>query len=181
MDAPRHHVNGGEELATTIRLTRMGKKKRPFYRLVVLDSRKRRDGAYLANLGYYNPFVEPLEVELHEDEVILGAKRDEAFGATMMFGLGGLFVETFRDVTFALAPITPEAAGRMVRGVKAWKVLDGARGAKRADIEGIEDSLLRLSQLVTDFERIVELDVNPLIVGAGANACAVADVRIRLS
>ena len=57
-------------MATTIRLTRMGKKKRPFYRLVVLDSRKRRDGAYLANLGYYNPFVEPHEVDLHHEEIL---------------------------------------------------------------------------------------------------------------
>ncbi|MFN2370680.1 MAG: 30S ribosomal protein S16 [Candidatus Krumholzibacteriia bacterium] len=57
-------------MATTIRLTRMGRKKRPFYRLVVLDSRKRRDGAYLANLGYYNPFAEPAEVDLHTDEII---------------------------------------------------------------------------------------------------------------
>jgi len=59
-----------DTLATTIRLTRMGKKKRPFYRLVVLDSRSRRDGAYLANLGYYNPFVEPHEVDLRADEII---------------------------------------------------------------------------------------------------------------
>ncbi len=57
-------------MPTTIRLTRLGKKKRPFYRLVVLDSRERRDGAYLANLGYYNPFVEPPEVSLHTDEII---------------------------------------------------------------------------------------------------------------
>lgn len=57
-------------MATTIRLTRMGRKKRPFYRLVVLDSRKRRDGAYLANLGYYNPFTDPHEVELHAGEII---------------------------------------------------------------------------------------------------------------
>jgi len=59
-----------DTLATTIRLTRMGKKKRPFYRLVVLDNRKRRDGAYLANLGYYNPFVEPHEVQLHTEEIL---------------------------------------------------------------------------------------------------------------
>jgi small subunit ribosomal protein S16 len=58
------------QVATTIRLTRMGKKKRPFYRLVVLDSRVRRDGAYLANLGHYNPFVEPAEVKLHADEIV---------------------------------------------------------------------------------------------------------------
>ncbi len=57
-------------MATTIRLTRMGRKKRPFYRLVVLDSRKRRDGAYLANLGFYNPFIEPHEVNLHADDII---------------------------------------------------------------------------------------------------------------
>ena len=57
-------------MSTTIRLTRMGRKKRPFYRLVVLDSRKRRDGAYLANLGYYNPFTEPHTVELNDEEII---------------------------------------------------------------------------------------------------------------
>jgi small subunit ribosomal protein S16 len=57
-------------VSTTIRLTRMGRKKRPFYRLVVLDSRKRRDGAYLANLGYYNPFSDPHTVELHDEDII---------------------------------------------------------------------------------------------------------------
>ena len=66
-------------MATTIRLTRMGRKKRPFYRMVVLDSRKRRDGAYLANLGYYNPFCEPAEVELHSDDIINWLDK----GATM--------------------------------------------------------------------------------------------------
>ena len=66
-------------MATTIRLTRMGRKKRPFYRMVVLDSRKRRDGAYLANLGYYNPFCDPHEVELHADEIISWLGK----GATM--------------------------------------------------------------------------------------------------
>jgi small subunit ribosomal protein S16 len=57
-------------VSTTIRLTRMGRKKRPFYRLVVLDSRKRRDGAYLANLGFYNPFCEPHEIKIQSDEII---------------------------------------------------------------------------------------------------------------
>ncbi len=57
-------------MSTTIRLTRMGRKKRPFYRLVVLDSRKRRDGAYLANLGYYNPFTEPHTIELNDDDIL---------------------------------------------------------------------------------------------------------------
>jgi small subunit ribosomal protein S16 len=69
-------------LATTIRLTRMGKKKRPFYRLVVLDSRKRRDGAYLANLGYYNPFSEPHEVQLHTDEIIAWLRKGASLSET---------------------------------------------------------------------------------------------------
>ncbi len=113
-------------------------------------------------------------------EVILGAKRDPAFGATLMFGLGGLFVETFKDVTFHLATIGPDEASRMVREVKAYELLEGKRGMERADIEGIEQCLMRLGQLVDDFDQIAELDVNPLIVGPGAGGCSVADVRIRL-
>jgi acetyltransferase len=121
-------------------------------------------------------------------EVILGAKRDAVFGPTLMFGLGGLFVEIFKDVTFALAPIDRHAAARMVREVRAYRLLQGARGMPGADVAGIEQCLLRLSQLVSDFERITELDINPLIVGPASPAgtggeapvTAVADVRIRL-
>ncbi len=69
-------------MSTSIRLTRMGRKKRPFYRLVVTDSRNRRDGAYLANLGYYNPFVEPLEVRLHEDEIIAWLRKGARVSST---------------------------------------------------------------------------------------------------
>ena len=113
-------------------------------------------------------------------EVILGAKRDAAFGPTLMFGLGGLFVETFQDVTFALAPITMATAKRMVREVKAYRILQGARGTKPADVNSIEQCLVRLGQLVADFDRIVELDINPIIVGDASQGSAVADVRIRL-
>ncbi len=114
-------------------------------------------------------------------EVILGAKRDAAFGPTLMFGLGGVFVSILKDVTFALAPIDAGTASRMVRGVKAFLLLEGARGTGAADIEGIEQSLRRLGQLVTDFERISELDINPLIAATEGGGNAVADVRIRLS
>ncbi|MHC4716556.1 MAG: acetate--CoA ligase family protein [Planctomycetota bacterium] len=113
-------------------------------------------------------------------EVILGAKRDEVFGATLMFGLGGLFVEILKDVTFALAPIDEATASRMVREIRTFRVLAGARGGVAADVGRIEQCLLRLSQLIVDFPRIVELDVNPLIVGAPEVGAAVADVRIRL-
>ncbi len=114
-------------------------------------------------------------------EIIMGAKRDPVFGPTLMFGLGGIYVELFKDVTFALAPIDRATAQRMTRNVKAYRLLEGMRGGARADIEGIQESLIRVGQLVSDFDRIAELDVNPLIVGAAETGNAVADVRIRLS
>ena len=113
-------------------------------------------------------------------EVILGAKRDPVFGPTLMFGLGGLFVEIFKDVTFALAPIDEGTASRMVREVKAVSILQGARGTKAADLKGIEECLCRLGQMVSDLGRISELDINPLLVGPAEQGSAVADVRIRL-
>jgi succinyl-CoA synthetase beta subunit len=114
-------------------------------------------------------------------EVILGAKRDPAFGPVLMFGLGGIYVELFEDVTFALAPIGRAAAGRMLRRVKAHRLLEGLRGSQPADIKGVQECLMRVGELVADFKRIVELDVNPLIVGPAQTGNAVADVRIRLS
>ena len=114
-------------------------------------------------------------------ELIIGAKCDPVFGPTLMFGLGGIYVELFKDVTFALAPIDRATAARMARRVKAYRLLEGRRGGARADIEGIQESLIRVGQLVSDFDRIAELDVNPLIVGPAETGNAVADVRIRLS
>ncbi len=70
-------------MATAIRFARMGKKKRPFYRLVAVDSRKRRDGAYLANLGFYNPFVEPYELQLHDEEIMVWLRRGAVVSETV--------------------------------------------------------------------------------------------------
>jgi len=114
-------------------------------------------------------------------ELILGAKRDAVFGPTVMFGLGGIFVQIFKDVTFALAPMDEATAGRMVRGIKAVSILTGARGTEAVDLEGISDCLRRLGQLVDDFPRISELDINPLIAAPRPTGNTVADVRIRLT
>ena len=114
-------------------------------------------------------------------EVILGGRRDPAFGPVLMFGLGGVLVEYFKDVTFAMAPVGPDAAGRMIRRVRTHPILEGARGGEPADLDGIAQCLVRLGNLILDFERIVELDVNPLIAGPASRGNAVADVRIRLS
>jgi acetate---CoA ligase (ADP-forming) len=114
-------------------------------------------------------------------ELILGAKRDPAFGPTLMFGLGGIYVELLNDVTFGLAPLDMATASRMIRQVKAFKLLQGARGKPPADVQSIVEFLVRLGQLAADFDRIAELDINPLIAGAAPSGNLVADVRIRLS
>jgi acetyl coenzyme A synthetase (ADP forming)-like protein len=111
-------------------------------------------------------------------EVILGVNRDAQFGPLMMFGLGGTYVEVFKDVTFRLAPIRELGAKRMIESIKSYKLLKGYRGEPASDVNSIADTLLRLSQLVTDIDEIAELDVNPLIVYADGKGCRVADGRI---
>ncbi|MFZ5775876.1 MAG: acetate--CoA ligase alpha subunit [Thermodesulfobacteriota bacterium] len=113
-------------------------------------------------------------------EVILGIKRYSSFGPLIMFGLGGIFVEIFKDVSFRLAPIRRNGARHMVRSIKAYPMLNGARGAAVADQAELERCLLRLSMLATDFPEIAELDINPLMVHAEEQGCSVADCRILL-
>jgi acetyl coenzyme A synthetase (ADP forming)-like protein len=113
-------------------------------------------------------------------EIILGIKRDSSFGPVVMFGLGGIFVEIFKDVSFRVAPIGKLTAEEMIRDVKSYKILAGARGRKPSDVSSIETAIQRLSQLAIDFPQIKELDINPLIVGEEGNGCFVADARILL-
>jgi acetyltransferase len=114
-------------------------------------------------------------------EVILGMSRDPQFGPMLMFGLGGIFVEVMKDVTFHLAPITAEEAMRMLAGTKSFALLEGARGRAAADLTSIAGGLQRISQLVTDFPQIVEMDINPFIVGEVGTPAVVADARMTLS
>jgi acetyltransferase len=113
-------------------------------------------------------------------EVILGASRDARFGPLMMFGLGGTMVEILKDVTFRLAPMWQISAERMVRSIKAFKILDGFRGKPPADVDAIVDILLRLSHMVCNHPEISELDINPLIVHDRGKGCSVADSRVML-
>lgn len=114
-------------------------------------------------------------------EVILGMTRDPQFGPMLMFGLGGIFVEVMKDVTFYLAPITAEEALQMLAGTRSYQLLTGARGRAGVDLSAIANCLQRISQLVTDFPQIAELDINPLIVGEIGTEPVVADARMRLS
>ena len=111
-------------------------------------------------------------------EVILGMKRDRQFGPMLMFGLGGIFVEVLKDVTFGLAPLTGEECMKMVESVKTYKLLTGARGEKPVDIDAIVLNMQRLSQLVMDFPEIEEIDINPLKVGQMGDGAVVVDARI---
>jgi acyl-CoA synthetase (NDP forming) len=111
-------------------------------------------------------------------ETILGMKRDPHFGALLMFGLGGIYVEVFKDVVFRIAPIRELGARHMIDGIKGFKLLNGFRGEPPSDIEAIAQSLMRLSQLVTDFPEIEEMDINPLIVLPSGSGARVVDARI---
>ena len=97
-------------------------------------------------------------------EVIVGAIKDPQFGQTLMFGLGGVFVEILKDVTFRIAPITRGDAEEMVTGIKAYPLLKGYRNTPPTDIEAIISILLNVSCLVMDNPQIKELDLNPIIV-----------------
>jgi len=114
-------------------------------------------------------------------EVILGMSRDPQFGAMLMFGLGGIFVEVMKDVTFYLAPITADEAMQMLKGTRSYALLTGARGQAAVDLESIAIGLQRISQLVTDFPQIQELDINPFIVSKVGGEPFVADARMTLS
>ncbi|RJP16601.1 MAG: CoA-binding protein [Candidatus Abyssobacteria bacterium SURF_5] len=114
-------------------------------------------------------------------EVILGMNRDPQFGPMLMFGLGGIFVEVMKDVSFHLAPITAQEAMQMLSESRSYALLTGTRGQPGVDLGAIANGLQRISQLVTDFPQIQELDISPLIVGEIGTEPIVADARIILS
>jgi len=114
------------------------------------------------------------------EEVILGVKRDRSFGVVIMFGLGGLFVEVFKDVSFRVAPVGTRAASEMIKEIRAYSMLAGARGKKPRDIHSVEECIQRLSILALEQPEIKELDINPLIVNDEGGGCYVADARIML-
>ncbi len=114
-------------------------------------------------------------------EVILGISHDPQFGPVIMFGLGGIYVEVLRDVTFRLAPMREFGARRMVEETRSSAILRGVRGEPPSDIEKIEECLLRLSQLAVECPEVAELDINPLFVYSEGQGAAVADIRVRVA
>jgi len=113
-------------------------------------------------------------------EMIIGSKLEPGFGPVVMLGMGGIYVEVLKDVTFKLAPMTNIEADDMISSIKTKKILEGVRGEKPSDINKLSECIQRLSQLVSDFNEIKELDMNPVLVMEKNKGCKVLDVRIGL-
>lgn len=113
-------------------------------------------------------------------EMIIGMSRDVQFGPLIMFGLGGIYVNFLRDVSFALAPLSKREVAEMIRETKAYTLLRGIRGEKPADLKALEEVILRVGQLSMDFPEILEMDINPLMVYEEGGGCIAVDVKITL-
>jgi acetyltransferase len=114
-------------------------------------------------------------------EMLVGVSRDPQFGPLVAVGMGGIYVEVLKDVAFRLAPISKQEVSAQIRSIRTFPLLRGVRGDPPADIASVEDVVLRISQLVTDFPEIVEMDINPLVVHNQGEGAIVLDARIILS
>jgi acyl-CoA synthetase (NDP forming) len=140
-------------------------------------------GKILENAKKYDAAAKIVGVLVQEmapqsTEVIVGAIKDLQFGQTLMFGLGGIFVELLKDVTFRIAPITREEAEEMITEVKAYPLLTGYRNTPQADIDAIVTILVNTSKLVMNYPEIKELDLNPIM--AYEKGAKTVDARIIL-
>ncbi len=122
--------------------------------------------------------VQPMVGEGHE--LILGGRQDPQFGPVVLVGLGGIFVEIIGEVEVRVAPISRQTAEEMVERLRGFQILKGVRGRQPADIRSLIDALLRLSQLLCDFPRIQEIDVNPLRVFEEGSGSRALDARVIL-
>ncbi|MDF1577823.1 MAG: acetate--CoA ligase family protein [Desulfobulbales bacterium] len=150
-----------------------GEAVRDYFDLMMLRIRQRAPEAAIEGV-YVEKMLNP------GLEVIIGMSRDRQFGPMLMFGLGGIFVEVMKDVTFHLAPITEVEALQMLKSTRSYEILQGKRGRHGVDLPAIANGLQRISQLTTDFPQIIELDINPFIVGEAGSDPWVADARITL-
>ena len=116
----------------------------------------------------------------NKKETIIGMSEDPQFGPMIMFGLGGIYVEALKDVSFRIAPLSRQMAGEMIEEIKTTKLLKGTRGEDPSDIESIIEIILKVSQLVIDFPEIIEMDINPLFVKKQGEGSIAGDARIRI-
>jgi acetyltransferase len=138
-----------------------------------------RAGRYMPDARIWGCQVQQMAPEGRE--ILLGMSRDPQFGPLVAFGLGGIYVEALKDVAFRVAPFSRREAEQMIREIRSYPLLEGVRGEPPADHEAMVDALLRISQLVTDFPEIVELDINPLMVFEEGRGAMAIDMRLVLA
>ena len=139
----------------------------------------------MANVRAYKPNANVLGVTVQEylppaREVVVGTMQDKSFGPTVMFGLGGVWVEIMKDVSFRLAPLTRDDAFEMIEEVKGYSVLTGVRGKPPADTEALADILQKVGQLAVEVPEIAEMDLNPVFVFDKGKGAVAVDARIIL-
>ena len=139
----------------------------------------------IKNAKAYKPNAKIMGVTIQEylppaREIIVGALQDPSFGATVMFGLGGVWVEVLKDISFRLAPLSAEDAMEMIKEIKGYPVLAGLRGTPPADTEAIANLIQKVGQLAYEFPEISELDINPIFVFDAGKGVIAVDARIVL-
>jgi acetyltransferase len=146
---------------------------RDFYDLLIYRAQR-----YMADARIWGVLVQ--EMAASGKEIIIGMNRDPQFGPLLMFGLGGIYVEVLKDVTFRIAPVSQREAQEMINEIRSYHLLRGVRGEQPSDLDAIVDTILRVSQLVTDFPEIVEMDINPLTVYEAGKGALAVDMRFVL-
>jgi len=139
----------------------------------------------ISNAKRFMPEALILGVALEEmigpgKEVILGSLKDPSFGSLLMFGLGGIYVEALKDISFRIAPLNLDDVDSMIKEIRSYPILKGMRGEEPSDLAAVKEALLRLSQLVTDFPEILEMDINPLMVLPAGKGAFVIDSRLTI-
>jgi len=142
-------------------------------------------GELINNARTYKPDAKILGVTIQEylppaREVIVGALQDPSFGPTVMFGLGGVWVEVLEDISFRLAPLSAEDAREMIQEIKGYPVLAGIRGTPPADVGALIDIIQKIGQIAHEFSEITEMDLNPIFAFDNGKGAVVADARIIL-
>ena len=113
-------------------------------------------------------------------EVIIGARRDSTFGPIVMFGLGGIYVEVMKDVSFRALPLNRKEVMNMMKEIRAYPLLLGVRGEEPKDIEGVVDTIIKLGAVIQKCKRISDIEINPLVVYERGSGVKAVDARILL-
>jgi acyl-CoA synthetase (NDP forming) len=122
--------------------------------------------------------IEVVEMVRAGVETIVGARQDASFGPVAMFGLGGIYVEVMKDVSFRAAPVSGREAREMIGSIRSYPLLLGVRGEKRKDIGAAADAIIRLGRLVAECREISDIEINPLVVYDYGEGVKAVDVRI---